>query len=71
MGLGTQDQRPEALAYVHGGWLPGSLYAGPRFDLLGIYPTLQGIGAQILTLAVLWAGFAWKCHQARPAGQNR
>ena len=54
-------------ALQEAGWLPVSLYAGPRFDLLGIYPTLQSIGAQILALAVLWAGFAWNRHQARQA----
>ncbi|SMB30765.1 putative Cytochrome c subfamily [Sterolibacterium denitrificans] len=54
-------------ALQEAGWLPVSLYAGPRFDLLGLYPTLQGVSAQVLTLLILLAGFAWNTRNARLA----
>ncbi|MBV2234803.1 MAG: cytochrome c/FTR1 family iron permease [Sterolibacterium sp.] len=54
-------------ALQEAGWLPVSLFAGPRLDLLGIYPTLQGVSIQILTLLILWAGFSWNSRQARQA----
>lgn len=54
-------------ALQEAGWLPVSLFAGPRFDLLGIYPTLQSISAQVLALLVLFAGFVWNSRQARLA----
>ena len=31
----------------------------PRIDLLGFYPTLQGVSAQAICLAILIVGFAW------------
>ena len=34
----------------------------PRVPALGIYPTFEGIAAQVLTLLILLAGFAWN-HQ--------
>ncbi|HEY0165058.1 MAG TPA: cytochrome c/FTR1 family iron permease, partial [Sphingomicrobium sp.] len=35
------------------------LTGAPRIEILGIYPTLEGIAAQIATLAALFIGFAW------------
>ena len=52
-------------ALQEAGWIATSLYAGPRMDLLGVFPTWQGVCAQIFILAVLLAGFAWNRHTAR------
>ena len=54
-------------ALQEAGWLPVSLIAGPRIDLLGIHPTLQGVGVQLVVLAVLLAGFGWNARNARAA----
>ncbi|TAK38456.1 MAG: c-type cytochrome [Lysobacteraceae bacterium] len=54
-------------ALQEAGWLPVSLVPLPRIDLLGMYPTLQGVGAQLLVLGVLLAGFAWNARSARVA----
>ena len=54
-------------ALQEAGWLPMSLVDGPRIDLLGIHPTLQGIGLQLVVIAVLVAGFAWNARNARAA----
>jgi high-affinity iron transporter len=54
-------------ALQEAGWVPVSLLQLPRVDLLGVYPTLQGIGAQVVVLAVLLAGFAWNARGARAA----
>ena len=37
----------------------------PRYPVLGIFPTVQGITVQILTLAILLAGFAWNSRESR------
>jgi high-affinity iron transporter len=54
-------------ALQEAGWLPVSLFDGPRIDLLGIHPTVQGIAMQLLVLTVLLAGFAWNARNARVA----
>jgi high-affinity iron transporter len=54
-------------ALQEAGWVPVSLLQLPRVDLLGVYPTLQGIGAQVVVLAVLLAGFAWNARGTRAA----
>ena len=54
-------------ALQEAGWLPVSLVAGPRIDLLGIHPTLQGVGTQLAVLAVLLLGFGWNARNARNA----
>jgi high-affinity iron transporter len=41
------------------------LDAFPRISILGLFPTLQGVTTQILTLAVLVAGFVWNRRSAR------
>ncbi len=33
--------------------------AAPRLPIIGLFPTREGVAAQILTLVVLLAGFAW------------
>ncbi|MGH8445287.1 MAG: FTR1 family iron permease, partial [Solimonas sp.] len=48
--------------------LPAQLLALPRIDLLGIYPTLQGVAAQLACVAILAAGFLYNARSAaRPA----
>ena len=56
-------------ALQEAGWLPMSLVDGPRIDLLGIHPTLQGIGMQLAVIAVLAVGFAWNARSARIAAE--
>lgn len=45
--------------------LPSRLVGLPRIDLLGLYPTLQGIAAQMACAAILTAGFLYNRHAAR------
>src|SRR3990170_4704804 len=35
------------------------LAGAPRVEILGLYPTLEGLGAQAVTLVILLLGFAW------------
>lgn len=44
-------------ALQEAGWLAVSLVDFPRITLLGIYPTIQTLAAQVLVLVVLLAGF--------------
>jgi high-affinity iron transporter len=37
----------------------------PRIPLLGLFPTLEGIVAQIVILAALLIGFAWNGNRGR------
>jgi high-affinity iron transporter len=37
----------------------------PRISLLGLFPTMQGIAAQVLTLLILFLGFAWNRRERR------
>lgn len=46
------------------GWLGVSLFNGPRIDLLGIYPSLQGVIAQLLMAMLVIAGFLWNAREA-------
>jgi high-affinity iron transporter len=41
------------------------LAGAPRIEILGIYPTLEGVGAQVATLAALLIGFAWNRRESR------
>lgn len=50
------------------GWLGASSFDGPRIDLLGIHPSLQGVIAQVLMAALVVAGFVWNARAARRAG---
>jgi high-affinity iron transporter len=54
-------------ALQEAGWVPASLVAFPRFELLGVHPTTQGLLVQAAVLAVLVAGFWWNGRQARAA----
>ncbi len=54
-------------ALQEAGWLPMSLVDGPRIDLLGIHPTVQGLGIQLAVVAVLLVGFTWNARNARAA----
>jgi high-affinity iron transporter len=37
----------------------------PRIPVLGLFPTVQGITAQVLTLLILLGGFAWNSRESR------
>jgi high-affinity iron transporter len=39
----------------------------PRLSILGVFPTLQGVAIQFLTLVVLIAGFMWNRRSAQTA----
>lgn len=52
-------------ALQEAGWLSLTLVKAPRIELLGMYPTLQGLVTQLLVLAALVAGFAWNGRNAR------
>lgn len=55
-------------ALQEAGYVPVSwLEAWPRVELLGLYPTLEGIAAQAVVALVLVAGFAWSSRSARSA----
>lgn len=51
-------------ALQEAGWLGASTFSGPRIDLLGIYPSLQGVLAQLLMLALVLLGFWWNARVA-------
>ncbi|WP_319798404.1 FTR1 family protein [Nitrobacter sp.] len=40
------------------------LTAAPRFSMLGVFPTLQSIGAQVVMLLAIVMGFAWNRRKA-------
>ena len=37
----------------------------PRIEILGLYPTLEGLAAQVATLVILLLGFAWNRRESR------
>ena len=39
--------------------------AAPRIEILGLYPTLEGLAAQAATLLILLLGFAWNRREGR------
>lgn len=54
-------------ALQEAGWLNASALNGPRIDLLGIHPSLQGVSAQLLMAALVAAGFLWNARVAKKA----
>ena len=53
-------------ALQEAGYLPVSWLEGwPRVELLGLYPTMEGVGAQVLVALVLVAGFMLSNRAAR------
>lgn len=57
-------------ALQEAGWLAVSLVDFPRITLLGIYPTLQTLIAQVLVLIVLVAGFVINARRKASAGTS-
>jgi high-affinity iron transporter len=39
----------------------------PRIDILGLFPTVQTVAVQVVTLVILIAGFAWNRKAATEA----
>ncbi len=54
-------------ALQEAGWMSMTMFDGPRIDLLGIHPTVEGIAAQLIVLAALALGFFWNRRNARAA----
>lgn len=54
-----------ASALQEAGWLNVTPMGGPRFDLLGIYPTTQTLMAQLIVAAIALLGFALNWRNAR------
>jgi len=53
-------------ALQEAGYLPVHWLTGwPRVELVGLYPTAEGVAAQVLVALVLVAGFAWSNRAAR------
>jgi high-affinity iron transporter len=42
----------------------------PRIPVLGVFPTVQSLAAQVLVLAIIAAVFAWSRYAARPASPS-
>ncbi len=51
-------------ALQEAGWLVSSSFNGPRVDVLGVHPSLQGIIAQVLMAALVGVGFMWNARTA-------
>jgi high-affinity iron transporter len=51
-------QESGLVAVTSVGWVP-------RIAVLGIFPTVQGITVQVVTLAILLIGFAWNSRSSR------
>jgi len=55
----------KGIVALQAGWLHASSLSLPTVDFLGIYPSLQGIGARLLMAALVVAGFVWNAPTAR------
>lgn len=55
-------------AVQEAGWLPAELVSLPRIEWIGLYPTLQGVLAQVLCLVVLVTAFLMNRRVAQRAG---
>jgi high-affinity iron transporter len=51
-------QESGLVAVTSAGWVP-------RIPVLGIFPTVQGVTVQVVTLAILLVGFAWNSRGSR------
>jgi high-affinity iron transporter len=51
-------------ALQEAGWLNASSISFPRVELLGVYPSLQSIGAQVVMAVLVAAGFLWNARTA-------
>jgi len=47
------------------GWVNASYLAVPKVEILGLYPSLETVGAQLLVLAIALLGFLWNAQTAR------
>lgn len=53
------------------GWVGANPMLAPRIDLLGIYPTLETVGAQLVVLLIALSGFGMNVAGARKARAAR
>jgi len=51
-------------ALQEGGYLPPSLVHFPRFELLGVYPSLYSLLAQLAVIVVIVAGYLYNTRSA-------
>jgi high-affinity iron transporter len=55
-------------ALQEAGWVNAYATSTPRIDFLGVYPSLQVLGAQLLVAAIVAAGFLWNARSAKRLG---
>jgi high-affinity iron transporter len=58
--MGKAVSALQEAGYLPINWIDG----GPRVELLGIYPTMEGIAAQVGIALVLVIGFVWSNRSA-------
>lgn len=52
-------------ALQEAGWISATPVNAPRLDLLGMFPTLETLAAQLIVLAIALSGFGWNTLSAR------
>ena len=57
-------------ALQEAGWIGSRAFGNLRIELLGIYPTLQALMAQLAMLALIVVGFYWNSRSVRPEGRG-
>lgn len=57
-------------ALQEAGWVNAYATSTPRIDFLGIYPSLQVLGAQVLVALLVAAGFMWNARSAKATAPN-
>ncbi|MGO4328541.1 FTR1 family protein [Cupriavidus sp. 2TAF22] len=57
-----------AVALQEAGWIGATPIDGPRLDILGLFPTVQTLGAQLAVLAIVLLGFGFNVMTARKSG---
>ena len=57
-------------ALQEAGWVSAYATSTPRIDFLGIYPSAQVLGAQVLVALLVAAGFMWNARSAKAAASQ-
>jgi high-affinity iron transporter len=58
-------------ALQEAGWVNAYETSTPRIDFLGVYPSLQVLGAQLLVAAIVVTGFLWNARSAKRVGSTQ
>ena len=53
-------------ALQEAGWIGSRAFGSLRIDLLGVYPSVQALLAQLAVVALVIAGFYWNSRSVRP-----